>query len=121
MRQFVLSALREDLLKRDMAAAGIDSFFEAVFGVDNLDGATKLDRGQDLVRHLAAAKETVPPRMVCVGDTLHDAEVAQALGASCILVDGGHQTVERLSAAGIPVVSSLTAAVRLASSTAQVL
>ena len=112
MRQFVLSALREDLLKRDMAAAGIDSFFEAIFGVDNLDGATKLDRGRDLVRHLSAAKEKTPPRMICVGDTLHDAEVAQALGAQCILVDGGHQTAERLAAAGVPVTSSLTAAVR---------
>ena len=121
MRQFVLSALREDLLKRDIAAAGIDSFFEAVFGVDNLDGATKLDRGQDLVQHLSAAKETVPPRIICVGDTLHDAEVAQALGAQCILVDGGHQTAERLSSAGVPVVPSLTAAVRLASSIGKVL
>ena len=112
MRQFVLSALREDLLKRDIAAAGIDSFFGALFGVDNLDGATKLDRGHDLVQYLTAASETLPPRIVCVGDTLHDAEVAQALGAQCILVDGGHQTAERLTAAGVPVMSSLVAAVQ---------
>ena len=109
IRQFVLSALREDMLKRDIAAAGIDFFFEAIFGVDNLDGTTKLDRGYDLVRHLA--KGGMPSRFFCVGDTLHDAEVARALGADCVLVDGGHQTSERLSAAGVPVVSSLIEAV----------
>ena len=46
-----------------------------------------------------------------VGDTLHDAEVADALGARCILVAGGHQTTERLAAAGRPVADSLSAAI----------
>ena len=118
MRQFVLSALREDLLKRDIAAAGIEPFFEALFGVDNLDGATKLDRGHDLMRHLSD-KQSAPANLFCVGDTLHDAEVALALGARCILVDGGHQTAERLNADNVPVVPSLTQAVRLASSIAK--
>jgi phosphoglycolate phosphatase-like HAD superfamily hydrolase len=47
-----------------------------------------------------------------VGDTLHDAEVAAAMGASAVLVDGGHQTAERLASSGLFVAASLTHAVR---------
>ena len=110
VRQAILSALREDLLRRDVAAAGIADFFEAIYGVDNLDGASKLSRGRDLVRDLTPSADD---ELFFIGDTLHDVEVARELGAKCILVDGGHQTAERLAEAGIPVVPSLIDAVQL--------
>ena len=110
LRQTILSALREDLLRRDVAAAGIADFFEAIYGVDNLDGASKLSRGHDLVRDLTLSTATC--ELFFIGDTLHDVEVARELGAKCILVDGGHQTADRLSTAGVPVASSLTAAIK---------
>ena len=31
-----------------------------------------------------------------IGDTLHDAEVAEAMGVNCILIANGHQVKERL-------------------------
>jgi len=110
MRQAILSALREDMLRHDVAAAGIADFFDAVYGVDNLDGATKLSRGCELVDHLD--KTGGPFSLFFVGDTLHDAEVARELGAKCILVEGGHQASVRLAAAGVPVAPSLVDAVR---------
>ena len=110
MRQAILSALREDLLHRDVAAAGIADFFEAIYGVDNLDGASKLSRGRDLVRDLPPSAAGA---LFFIGDTLHDVEVARELGAKCILVDGGHQTADRLTAAGVPVAPTLTAAIQL--------
>ena len=110
-RQTILSALREDLLRRDVAAAGIADYFGTICGVDNLDGASKLSRGCDFVRELEQRGGV--SELFFIGDTLHDAEVAQALGARCILVDGGHQTAERLAAAGVPVAPTLTDAVRL--------
>ena len=101
LNQCILSALREDLLRRDTAR----------FGVDHLDGATKLSRGHDLIAEL-------PPqnRLFFIGDTLHDAEVGAALGAEVILVACGHQTAERLRATGLPVVDTPLAAVQLISS-----
>ena len=105
--QSILSALRQDLLLRDTARAGVQAFFDAIYGVDNLDGATKLSRGHDLMAFLNAPSR----RFYFIGDTLHDAEVGTALGATPILVDGGHQHVDRLAAAGCLVVPSLTAAV----------
>ena len=105
--QCILSALREDLLRRDTARFGVAPFFDHIFGVDNLDGATKLSRGRDLVA-------TLPPqtRLYFIGDTLHDAEVGAALGAEVILVDCGHQTSERLRTTGHPVLPSPLAAVQ---------
>ena len=105
--QCILSALREDLLRRNTADFGLAPFFTHIFGVDNLDGATKLSRGYDLLSALPAQT-----KLYFIGDTLHDAEVGTALGAEVILVDCGHQTAERLRATGRPVVPTPLAAVQ---------
>lgn len=111
--QSILSALREDILRRDTARLGVSAFFEEIYGVDNLDGATKLSRGRDLFERLFPASEPTSRTVdkYFIGDTLHDAEVARALGAKCILVDGGHQTASRLAATGAFVAPNLVAAV----------
>lgn len=123
VRQSILSALRQDLLLRDTAAEQVQNFFEEIYGVDNLDGATKLSRGQDLMVKLLGVpkveKQTCDPAtgylagpVYFIGDTLHDAEVGVALGAIPILVDGGHQNSDRLRAAGCPVAATLLDAVK---------
>ena len=115
-RQAILSALREDLLRTATDAYGVAPYMAAVYGVDNLDGATKLARGRELITHLAlpAPNGQPTPGLFFIGDTLHDAEVAAALGAQCILVTGGHQSATRLAAAGVPCVASPSEAVACA-------
>lgn len=103
--QSILSALRQDLLLHNTAADGVAVFMEHIFGVDNLDGASKLSRGHELIPLIPAK------RIYFIGDTLHDAEVARELGCECILVDGGHQTAERLRASGCTVTDNLVSAV----------
>lgn len=121
--QSILSALRQDLLLRDTATEGVQSFFDEIFGVDNLDGATKLSRGFDLLAKLnfPSPKNLSPTTnhqrpatnpLFFIGDTLHDAEVATALGATAILVAGGHQSADRLQAAGCRVAPTLLDAVK---------
>ena len=110
-RQSILSALRQDLLEQALVRNGLAAFFDNIFGVDNLDGASKLQRGRELMTALGPGAG----QPVFIGDTLHDAEVARALGARCILVSCGHQMPSRLAAAGCPVAGSLIEAVRLAS------
>ena len=112
--QSILSALRQDLLLRDTAREGVQMFFDARFGVDNLDGATKLSRGHDLIAYLKDNGSLVPQErqaLYFIGDTLHDAEVGAAIGATPILVEGGHQNGDRLRATGCRVMPSLLAAV----------
>jgi phosphoglycolate phosphatase len=115
VHQSILSALRQDLLLRDTAHEGVQAAFDGIFGVDNLDGATKLSRGHDLVAHLKSTGLLASGQpLFFIGDTLHDAEVGVALGATPILVEGGHQSSERLCAAGYAVAPSLLAAVNTA-------
>jgi phosphoglycolate phosphatase len=41
-----------------------------------------------------------------IGDSSHDAEVARALGAKCILVARGLESASRLQKNGVPVIDS---------------
>ena len=107
-RQSILSALRQDKLEAALAANGFLDFFDRIFGVDNLDGASKLERGRELVAAIGGST------LLFIGDTLHDAEVARELGGRCVLVSCGHQMPDRLAAAGCPVAATLADAVRLA-------
>lgn len=92
IRQYILSALREDLLCQITAAFGIDVFFEKMCGSDNIYAAGKVERGRRMVEMLGI----LPEETLMVGDTVHDAEVARELGFGILLYEGGHNTFRRL-------------------------
>lgn len=100
--QAVLSACEQRLLDTQVAEQGLTDAFVAVQGTDNLDGRSKIDVGRQLMKRLAASGACL-----LIGDTLHDAEVAAALGCVCVLVACGHQNHARLSQAGCPVFGTL--------------
>lgn len=95
--QSILSALRQDLLDAAVDAAGIRRFFDFVCGVDSLDGASKLGAARTLFAKLPA--DATVRGIVLVGDALHDKEVADALGARCVLCAQGGHSAARLRAA----------------------
>lgn len=107
--QFVFSALRQDLLDKAVSAAGIGKYFTRVAGSDNLDGSGKLEAAKAFSASLSAGGFN---RVALVGDSLHDADVAAAIGAKCILYGGGSHSPERLEAAA-PVAGSLSDAVSM--------
>jgi len=43
-----------------------------------------------------------------IGDTVHDSEVADAMGIDCLLLDHGHMGKERLQKTGRKVLSSMS-------------
>lgn len=92
LRQYILSALREDLLQQMLQDFGIASYFEKACGSDNIYAAGKIERGLRMVEALGIS----PAETLMVGDTLHDAEVADALGFDCVLYAGGHNSEWRL-------------------------
>jgi phosphoglycolate phosphatase len=103
-RQSLLSASAQDSLNNVLRAFELDSFFEHVAGLDNIYAHSKVEVGRKLVANLPCA----PSEAVLVGDTLHDAEVARAMGTGCVLVAHGHHSPARLHQhAGTPVVDSL--------------
>lgn len=94
-RQSIISALRQDLLDAVTAELGVAPYMECVYGTDNLDGASKLDRALELMSRLAP-KDGPMPDVVLIGDALHDKEVADALGVRCVLCGQGSHAAWRL-------------------------
>ena len=108
-RQVVLSASKLDNLLRQIDRYGILSYFDAVLGLDHIYATSKVDIGREWLR----VQKIDPSACVMIGDTLHDAEVAQALNCRCILADGGHQSRDVLLRAGCEVADGvLDAALR---------
>ena len=103
-RQFLLSSTEHESLMRMVSGFGIVDRFQDIRG--NPDGLArgKVEVGADLVRTHGVR----PDRALVVGDTRHDWEVAQALGADCLLVSVGHQASETLAALGCPVLASVS-------------
>ena len=101
--QIILSASNAEQLKGQLDRLGIADFFDGILGLDNIHARSKL--------HLALAwqKENPDARPLFIGDTEHDADVARAVGADCLLFAGGHQSAERLGTKGFPVISSIPA------------
>jgi phosphoglycolate phosphatase len=102
-RQFILSAMEQQQLEKTVSDNGITHFFEALCGLDNHYATSKVENG----RLLIGRNRLNPKLTVLIGDTVHDYEVAQAIGCKCILVANGHQSKERLLKSGAKVVDSL--------------
>lgn len=94
--QSIVSALRQDLLDAAVDGFGLRDFFDFVYGVDNLDGASKLVRTRELLGRIPASRAR--GGIVLIGDALHDKEVADALGVRCVLCAQGGHAAERLRA-----------------------
>ncbi|MDR1755430.1 MAG: HAD family hydrolase [Culturomica sp.] len=94
--QFILSALREELLQPMVEEFGLSLYFSQVCGSDNIYAIGKVDRGRRMVG-LCGIR---PEETLMIGDTLHDAEVAEALGFDVLLYTGGHNSADRLSGKG---------------------
>lgn len=110
IQQYVLSASEESRLNEQLAEAGILGFLSGTAGLGDLQARSKVERGRRLLEQEAIE----PTSAVLIGDTVHDHDVATALGAQSVLVTGGHQSRQALSATGAPVVATLGAAVDLA-------
>ena len=97
VRQYILSALQENLLEDMLERFGIRDYFEGVCGSDNIYADGKIARGERMLDEYPIE----PRETLMVGDTLHDAEVAEALGFNIRLYAGGHNSAERLREKGI--------------------
>lgn len=90
--QSVLSAYLHDNLIKILDHYDLRKYFENVIGLDNIYAGSKTHLGLMLIEQLSLPGNEI----LFVGDTLHDAEVAKAMGVDCILISNGHQTKEKL-------------------------
>ncbi len=103
MDQSILSASKLEYLENAVVEYGLGGIFFSLNGLDNHHAAGKLVIGKSFVEHFGLK----PAEILLVGDTLHDAQVAAALGTDCCLVSNGHQTEGRLEESGILVFRDL--------------
>lgn len=102
-RQFILSAMQQQHLEKTVSDNGIHHFFEDLCGLNDNFAVSKVENGRSLINK----RDLNPERTLMVGDTIHDFEVAQAIGCNCVLVANGHQSKERLLTTGARVLDGL--------------
>lgn len=90
--QSVLSAYLHDNLVKILDHYKLTQYFDNIIGLDNIYAGSKTHLGLRLIEQLNLPVD----KILFVGDTLHDAEVAKAMGVNCILIANGHQTKDKL-------------------------
>lgn len=90
--QSVLSAYLHDNLVMILDRYNLTKYFDNIIGLDNIYAGSKTHLGLMLIEKLNLPGNEI----LFVGDTLHDAEVAKAMGVECILIANGHQVKETL-------------------------
>lgn len=101
--QAILSSQEQNALNDALRYFRIDHHFTEVVGRHDRHATGKIDTGRALLERLDAEPSTT----LLIGDTVHDFEVAAALGTDCILVSHGHHSRDRLQAVHYDVVPSL--------------
>lgn len=102
-QQYILSALNDEALQKCVKSFGLKDFFAEIRGLDDHYAHSKVELGQTLLKDLGID----PATAVMIGDTIHDFEVAQAMGIGCILVAAGHNSRQRLESCDAKVIDNL--------------
>lgn len=104
IQQSILSAYKQETLNELVEHFNLSEFFIKLVGLDNIYASGKLENGLKWMKELGFAKGEV----LLVGDTLHDCEVAKAIGADSVLLSLGHQSKKKLEECNIPIIDSLS-------------
>lgn len=111
--QSLLSAYKQPALEEIVDHFDVRRLFRKISGHTNHYAEGKVGHGRRLLDELDLSGADV----LLVGDTDHDFEVAQDIGAACVLVAAGHQSIERLERCRVPVLKTLSEVKQLIEST----
>lgn len=98
----ILSAAEQSALEIGIQHYALSAHFTKLVGADNIYANGKIERGRQSMETL----HLDPRRVLLIGDTLHDHEVAQAIGCDSLLLAHGHHSPDRLNQSGAPVVNN---------------
>lgn len=105
LSQSILSASKNSYLEHAVLDYKVQDYFVLIEGLDNHHAASKLSLAEE---HLD--KLHIPPSSILlIGDTLHDADIADKLGLRCCLIPNGHHSKQRLEKSSATLVDSLAA------------
>jgi phosphoglycolate phosphatase len=103
IEQSILSAYSLHTLIEIINQHGLSKYFKYVTGLDHIYATSKLAIGKELI-----SKINIPlSKILLIGDTLHDYDVAKEMGITCVLISNGHQSRERLIQSGSLVLNDI--------------
>jgi phosphoglycolate phosphatase len=106
IKQYLLSAYKQDLLDETLDSYNLKKYFTTVIGLDNIYATSKVHLGEKLISLINRNGNN--QQILLIGDTKHDLEVARAIGVDCIIIAAGHQSREKLSSvSGIDILDNL--------------
>lgn len=92
LHSYVLSAYESNSLKDMVTRLEMDHYFERVTGLEGVHAGSKVEAGSQLMKQFAIDSSTA----LYIGDTVHDYDVAQALGVDSLLISSGHNSRKKL-------------------------
>ena len=101
--EIILSACQQDVLTAQMQQLGLSEYFSEIIGIKDIYAAGKEDIA------LQWRQANPDKRALLLGDCDHDQEIAELLGADCVLISRGHMAEDRLKQCGVPVFASVQA------------
>lgn len=99
-QQVIVSASNKNQLLDNARKYCVLGYFNKVLAFDNFTAESKVSMAEAFVREY----KICPENTVVIGDTLHDYQMAQAVGCDCILTTQGHQSRKELSRANHAVI-----------------
>ena len=100
----ILSASSQKILDKLASYHNIDHYFKEVFGQDNHYAYGKIETGKMWINKLGID----PKKILFIGDTEHDLDVANAIGTHCALLSWGHTSTERLDKREVNVFNAIS-------------
>lgn len=88
----ILSAYQRDTLKEIVEHYRLNHHFRGLNGLEDIFARSKVELGLRWIEQLPYERS----RILMIGDTAHDHEVATALGISCVLLEHGHHAPAKL-------------------------
>lgn len=102
-KQVIVSSSNNDQLCMNVKKYGVSDYFDAILGAGDYFADSKIERAKDYLFRNNADNDEI----LVIGDLLHDAEMADTLGADCILLTSGHEHPDRLKKAEKPLINDL--------------
>ncbi len=101
--QVIVSSSNNEQVCTNVEKYGISGYFDEILGSGDFFAGSKIERAKAYLEKNNAQNGEV----LVIGDLEHDAEMADILGAYCILLTSGHEQPERLKKSEKPLVNDL--------------
>ncbi len=104
IKQSVLSARKKEQLDEELEKFGIRNYFEYVFGLNDHYAGGKSEIGKQLLEKINLPLD----KIVLIGDTTHDCEVADVLNIKAVAVTYGHHPSGKFKHAECKILNSVS-------------